>query len=54
MASDVAKFVNPAKPLHSLPFRCNQCHERDCAVTASEIDYDRKPKVLVWRPMLLK
>jgi len=54
LASDVAKFVNPSKALERLPFRCSECATNDCETTAIEIDRDRKPKVLVWRPMLLK
>ena len=54
LASDVAKFTNPAKPLSDLPFRCASCNVRDVEVRASEYDRDRSPGIVVWRPMRLK
>ena len=54
MASDVMQFVNPAREIEALPFRCGECGTKDCAIKASEYDYDRKPKIVVWRPMRLR
>ncbi len=54
MASDVMHFVNPTREIEDLPFRCGECGAKDCAIKASEYDYDRKPKIVVWRPMRLR
>lgn len=54
MASDVVHFVNPGKAVEALPFRCGDCDSRDVGIVPSEVDYDRKPSVVVWRPMRLK
>ena len=54
MASDVIHFVSPARAIEALPFRCGECGAKDCAIKASEYDRDRKPKIVVWRPMRLR
>jgi hypothetical protein len=54
MASDVAQFVNPTREIERLPFRCGECGGNDCAVKASEYDRDRRPDIIVWRPMRLR
>ena len=54
MASDVIHFVNPGRAIEALPFRCGECNTKDCAIKASEYDRDRKPKIVVWRPMRLR
>lgn len=53
LASDVAHFVDPARSLEDLPFRCRACGERNCAVEARDYDLDRRPKIIVWRPTRL-
>jgi NAD-dependent SIR2 family protein deacetylase len=53
LATDVAKFMNPGSPLHALPFKCNKCGKRGREIVASEIDRDRKPSIMVWRPTRL-
>ncbi|MDI7861191.1 hypothetical protein MRS76_04420 [Rhizobiaceae bacterium n13] len=54
LAADVSKFANPAKPLELIAFRCRICSAKEARVTAAEFDRDRKPDVIVWRPMRLK
>jgi NAD-dependent SIR2 family protein deacetylase len=54
LASDVAQFVNPSKPVEQVPFRCSECGTKDCKVMASEYDRDRRPDIVVWRPMRLR
>ncbi|WP_421851474.1 hypothetical protein [Oricola sp.] len=54
MAADVVQFVNPAREIERLPFRCGECGSTDCRITASEYDRDRKPDIVVWRPMRLR
>ncbi len=54
MASDVAQFVNPTREIELLPFRCGECGGKECKVMASEYDRDRRPDIIVWRPMRLR
>lgn len=54
MASDVAQFVNPGREIELLPFRCGECGKNECKVIASEYDRDRRPDIIVWRPMRLR
>jgi RNase P subunit RPR2 len=54
MASDVVQFVNPVREIEALPFRCGECGAKDCSVKASEYDRDRRPDIVVWRPMRLR
>ncbi|MFZ2101152.1 MAG: hypothetical protein WAU86_11365 [Oricola sp.] len=54
MASDIAQFVNPTRDIELLPFRCSECNAKECKVMASEYDRDRRPDIIVWRPMRLK
>ena len=51
LAGDVAQFVDPGKPLANLPFRCHECRGTQCRVVAMEVDRDRHPKIVVWRPV---
>lgn len=54
MATEVAQFANPSRPLNDLPFRCASCNLRDIEVRAAEYDRDRSPGIVVWRPMRMK
>jgi len=35
MTSDVIQFVNPAREIAALPFRCGECGTTDCLIKAS-------------------
>ena len=49
-----ALSADPAGPLEKLAFRCRECRERDCEVEARELDRDRRPNIVVWRPTRLR
>ncbi|MCD1643408.1 hypothetical protein [Aurantimonas coralicida] len=54
LAVDLAMAADPAAPLEKLAFRCRECRERDCEVEARELDRDRRPNIVVWRPTRLR
>ena len=49
-ARDLLPLVGSARPLQSIRFSCRQCRPNRITVTALEIDADRLPRILVWRP----
>ncbi|NDV88766.1 hypothetical protein GTW51_18895 [Aurantimonas aggregata] len=54
LASDLASVADPALALDRLPFRCRECRLRDCEVNAEEIERDRRPGIVIWRPTRLR
>jgi ribosomal protein L44E len=54
LASDVAQFMKPSRRIDQLRFKCSECEGKDCSVIRMEIDRDRRPDIVVWRPMRLR
>ena len=54
LASDLASVTDPGLALDRLPFRCRECRQRDCEVSAEEIERDRRPGIVIWRPTRLR
>jgi hypothetical protein len=49
-ANDLAGMYGNHRSPHSLTFRCRECGKTDCEVEFTEIDFDRRPKGIVWVP----
>jgi hypothetical protein len=50
MAHDLAGMYGNHLPVQSLKFRCRDCNKAEVEITLVEIDYDRRPKGIVWVP----
>lgn len=53
LATDLATVCKPEKPLEALGFRCKECTSRLFDVETRELDRDRRPSIIVWRPTRL-
>src|SRR6478735_8582194 len=49
-ANDLAGMYGNHRSPHSLTFRCRECGKTECEVAFTEIDFDRRPKGIVWVP----
>jgi hypothetical protein len=49
-ANDLAGMYGNHRSPQSLTFRCRDCDQTDCEVSVVEIDFDRRPKGIVWVP----
>lgn len=54
LASDLSTFADPSRPVGEIRFRCKECEARDVEVTPVELDRDRRPNIIVWRPSRLR
>lgn len=54
LAQDLAGFYGHAKDPWSLPFRCEECNTRNCKVTLTESNFERKHEIVVWRPVKVR
>ena len=54
LAQDLANFYGYAVAPAALPFRCEECNTRDCKITVTETNYERKHEIVVWRPVKLR
>lgn len=54
LATDLAMTMNPDRPLSAIQFKCRECKGRDILAHAAELDHDRRPGIVVWRPTRLR
>ena len=54
LATDLAMTMNPDRPLSAIRFKCRECKGRDILAHAAELDHDRRPGIVVWRPTRLR
>lgn len=54
LASDLAQWAGRQRPVHETPFTCTNCKGKHFRITCEEINTDRKPEIVVWRPVKIK
>ena len=54
LATDLAMAADPGRPLSAIRFKCRECKSRDILAHADELDHDRRPGIVVWRPTRLR
>jgi hypothetical protein len=54
LARDIAEFTGHDLPIGNIRFRCASCGAKDAEIGSREIDPDRKPDIIVWRPTRLR
>ncbi|KQT88494.1 hypothetical protein ASG48_03555 [Aurantimonas sp. Leaf443] len=54
LASDIAAFADPDRPIEAVRFRCRECEGQAFDVATAVFDRDRKPDIIVWRPTRLR
>jgi hypothetical protein len=54
LAADLIGFADPQEPISALRFRCGECDSRDYEIESLELDRDRRPDIIVWRPTRLR
>jgi hypothetical protein len=54
LAQDLANFYGRETAPGALPFRCETCATRDCAVALMESNFERNHEIVVWRPMKMR
>ena len=53
-AYDLAHVFGAGRDPRGLPFRCERCDNRDCVVKIKAPHFERKPEMIVWRPIKVK
>lgn len=54
LARDLAMAMDSGRPLSAIRFKCRECKGRDIVAHAAELDHDRRPGIVVWRPTRLR
>lgn len=53
-AEELANFYGRGRDPQTLKFRCKHCNDTKCKITLIHQSFERKPEMIVWRPVKVK